>query len=345
MVHLGVTLFIGGVFGFLFFKLRVPGGMMVGALLAVSVLSVCTDWAYMPSYARVAAQITAGAFIACTVEKSDLKRLPHIVKPAAILLGGMLCLNLLMGFLIHAVTDLDWITSFMCAVPGGMSDTPIIAADMGGNGGKVAVMQFARLLTGIGVFPSLILTVTKKEAIPQQEAKVQTHSSGGKHPAEFILTVVVAGVFGVIGKLSGVPVGALLFALIGVIALKLLFDRAYLPMWMKRAAQVLSGCYIGSSVTLQDVVELKDLIPAVILLLLGYMVACLAIGRVMAKTCGMSRRESMLAATPAGASDMALISADLGIQSPDLIVLQVVRMLVVISIFPQIIHLLVRFLT
>ena len=32
MVHLGVTLFIGGVFGFLFFKLRVPGGMMVGAL-------------------------------------------------------------------------------------------------------------------------------------------------------------------------------------------------------------------------------------------------------------------------------------------------------------------------
>ena len=49
MVHLGVTLFIGGVFGFLFFKLRVPGGMMVGALLAVSVLSVCTDWAYMPS--------------------------------------------------------------------------------------------------------------------------------------------------------------------------------------------------------------------------------------------------------------------------------------------------------
>lgn len=42
---------------------------------------------------------------------------------------------------------------------------------------------------------------------------------------------------------------------------------------------------------------------------------------------------------------MALISADLGIQSPDLIVLQVVRMLVVISLFPQIIHLLVRFLT
>ncbi|MDD3393744.1 MAG: AbrB family transcriptional regulator [Anaerotignum sp.] len=344
MIQLGITLAVGGVAGFLFFKLKVPGGMMVGALLAVSVLSVFTDFAYMPSYARVAAQITAGAFIACTVEKSDLKRLPHIVKPAAILLGGMLCLNLVMGFVIHGVTGLDWITSFMCAVPGGMSDTPIIAADMGGNGGKVAVMQFARLLTGIGLFPSLILAVTRKEKIPQREAPVREKSAGGKRPAEFALTAAVAGICGVAGKLAGIPVGALLFSLIGVIGLKLLFDKAYLPMWVKRAAQVLSGCYIGSSVTYQDVVELRDLIPAVLLLLLGYTVACLVVGSVMVKVCGMSRRESMLAATPAGASDMALISADLGIQSPDLIVLQVVRMLVVISVFPQIINLLVGFL-
>ena len=344
MVNLGITLVIGTLFGFLFFKLKVPGGMMVGALLAVSVLSVCTDFAYMPSYARVAAQITAGAFIACTVEKSDLKRLPYIIKPAAILLTGMLILNIAMGFLIHGVTDLDWVTAFMCAVPGGMSDTPIIAADMGGNGGKVAVMQFARLLTGIGLFPSLILAVTKQEKIPQREGRGRVTSGGKKNPAEFALTAVVAGVCGVIGKLSGVPVGALLFALIGVIVLKLLFDKAYLPMWMKRAAQVLSGCYIGSSVTYQDVAELKDLIPAVILLLLGYMVTCLIVGGIMAKVCGMSRRESMLAATPAGASEVARIPAPWGVQSPDLIVLQVVRMLVVISVFPQIINLLVHFL-
>ena len=233
----------------------------------------------------------------------------------------------------------------MCAVPGGMSDTPIIAADMGGNGGKVAVMQFSRLLAGIGLFSSLILTVTKNEKISQQEMQVRKMSDGSKKPSAFVLTAVVAAVCGIIGKWSGVPVGALLFALIGVIALKLLFDKAYLPIWMKRAAQVLSGCYIGSSVTLQDVLELKELIPAVILLLLGYTAACLVIGSIISGLCGMSRRESMLAATPAGASDMALISADLGVQSPDLIVLQVVRMLVVISVFPQIIHLLVRLLS
>ena len=206
-------------------------------------------------------------------------------------------------------------------------------------------MQFSRLLAGIGLFSSLILTVTKNEKISQQEMQVRKMSDGSKKPSAFVLTAVVAAVCGIIGKWSGVPVGALLFALIGVIALKLLFDKAYLPIWMKRAAQVLSGCYIGSSVTLQDVLELKELIPAVILLLLGYTAACLVIGSIISIPCGMSRRESMLAATPAGASDMALISADLGVQSPYLIVLQVVRMLVVISVFPQIIHLLVHFLS
>ena len=44
----------------------------------------------------------------------------------------------------------------------------------------------------------------------------------------------------------------------------------------------------------------------------------------------------MLAATPAGASDMALISADLGIRNAKLIVLQVLRLITVVLVFPSI---------
>ena len=38
---------------------------------------------------------------------------------------------------------------------------------------------------------------------------------------------------------------------------------------------------------------------------------------------------------------MALISADIGIESADLIVLQIIRMITVVSIFPQLIRLIV----
>ena len=40
--------------------------------------------------------------------------------------------------------------------------------------------------------------------------------------------------------------------------------------------------------------------------------------------------------TPAGASDMALIAADIGVNSPSLVVMQIFRMLMAASIFPQI---------
>ena len=46
----------------------------------------------------------------------------------------------------------------------------------------------------------------------------------------------------------------------------------------------------------------------------------------------------MLAATPAGASDMALISSDLGVNSKEVIELQIIRMVVVIVVFPQVIY-------
>lgn len=318
---------------------------MVGALLSVAVFGIFTDLAYMPSYMRLAAQITAGAFIACNVEKEDLKRIPKLIKPAAIMIGGFFCLTIVCGTLIHWLGGLDWVSAFMSAVPGGMSDIPIITADMGGNSGKVAVLQFARLVTGIGVFPSYILFVTKKEQ-PQENAQISTQrqkKTPGKY--DMIPTLLAATAGGLLGKISGVPVGALLFSLIAVLLLKLKFDKAFLPVWMKRTAQVLSGCYVGCSVTLQDVLELKNLVVPVLILLAGYFINCYVCGKLMAKWCGMSRREAMLATTPAGASDMALISADLGVSSPDLVVLQVVRLLTAISVFPQLVNLLVWILT
>jgi len=81
-------------------------------------------------------------------------------------------------------------------------------------------------------------------------------------------------------------------------------------------------------------------IPAIILLS-GYFCACLLIGWFIHNKFGMTLKESMLAATPAGASDMALIASDLGIEGTDVVVLQIIRMLFVVLIFPQVINLIV----
>lgn len=110
--------------GLILFRLKIPGGIMVGAILSVTILSLSAGTAYMPGEAKVIAQCLAGAFIACGVSREDLKRLPHLWKPLLVLLTSLLFVNLLLGVLICYCSPLGLLSSMLCAVPGGMSDVP-----------------------------------------------------------------------------------------------------------------------------------------------------------------------------------------------------------------------------
>ena len=312
---------------------------MVGAILSVTVLSILTGTAYMPSPAKVAAQSMAGAFIACGIEQDDVKNIPKLWKPLLVLLTSLLIANLTVGFVTWKFTPLTFLTAMLGALPGGMSDSPIIAADMGADAGKVAILQFIRMSTGIGVFPSLILLMTKNQPadVLQYTQNQRPLHSRPKGARAIILTLIVAFSCGAIGKLSGIPAGTLIFSMFGIITLKFLSFSVYLPMWIKRLAQVLAGAYIGCGTTKTDLLELPYLILPVCLILIGYFLNSLLTGRLLRKLFGFPLRSAMLIATPAGASDMALISSDLGVEDKTVIELQIIRMVVVISVFPQII--------
>lgn len=334
-----LTLSVSALMGLLFKKIKVPGGIMVGALVGAAMLSISADMAYMSPMARVAAQITAGAFVGSTISKEDLKHFKRLFKPYAVLLSSMLAVNIVMGFVIHGLSGEDYLTSFLCAVPGGMSDTPIIAADMGANAPAVALLQFFRMVAGVGVFPSIILAATKKESVSSSStAKSDVHSSISL--ANVILTMVVASLCGVAGRLTGVPVGTLLFSMLGVLVFQLLTGRGAVPIWLKRVAQILSGAYIGSGLKLADVFHLRVMLLPALALILVYMGNCFFVSHVLHRRFGFSLREAMLIATPAGASDMALISGDMGVSNPDLNILQIARMFTVVCLFPQIINIL-----
>jgi membrane AbrB-like protein len=162
LLHIGLTFLVAALFGFVCLKLKIPGGMLVGAILGVASLNIFTGMAVMPYPAKFTAQATAGAFIGFQVKRDDLSRMKALLRPALLMLTCMMLTNLVVGFGIYAVGTMDLVTAMMCAVPGGMGDTPLIAADMGANAGQVVVMQFVRMCFGIGVFPSLIVALNRR---------------------------------------------------------------------------------------------------------------------------------------------------------------------------------------
>jgi membrane AbrB-like protein len=342
---------------------------MLGALAGAALFNIFSGGAaWVPDQTKLAVQIIAGSFIGIAMERRDLARLPKLLKPMLVMGFGFLILNITAGFLMAALSPLDLVTALMSAVPGGVNETPVIAADMGADAPKVAVMQTLRLIFGLGAFPSLILVYGKfhrpASFSPAPRSALSSRPSAGPSSAppegalpdsaspaapardspfrrcvKILLTLAAGLAAGILGNRTLIPGMTFVFPIAGALILKLAFNFALLPRGLRKAAQVLSGCYLGSGFTIETVLELRYLVVPLIILILGYLLNGIATGRVLEKTCGFSRAESMLITIPAGASDMALIAADMGIVNSDISLLQVTRLLLVMTFFPQIINL------
>lgn len=328
-----LTLLCAFAVGWLLDRIRMPGGMMVGAVIGACALGVCTNQALMPGPAKTIAQIIAGAFIGSGIKREDIREMRTILKPALILLPCLLAVNIVSGLLIYKTGTMDLLTALMCCTPGGISDIPMIAADMGADPSLVVVLQFVRLVMGIGVFPLMIRFVTGggQGAVEPKAKKKKTFEA-----KNVLLTLLVAAVCGLIGKASPVPSGTMGFATLGSIVFACFYPKAQMPRTLRKGAQLLSGAFVGASVGYEQLQKLGTLGVPVLILITAYTLACFGIGALLTRAGCFTRAEGMLAATPAGASDMALISADIGVENAKLIVLQVLRLITVVLIFPSI---------
>ena len=342
-----LTVLASAAVGLCLMKLKVPGGMLVGAIVGAAALNLTTQQAFIYPEARVVAQSLTGAYIGCMVTRQDVLHLPKLIRPYLTVMGSLLVLNLCMGFLFYAVTDFDLLTCLFCAAPGGVSDTPLIAMDMGADASIVAVMQFVRMLFGMGCLPSIIMLsdrLIEPETARETDSKaVQAHSgkAAGKKPSllGFLPIFAAALAAGILGKLSGLPAGTMSAALLITAALNIAGLCHGMPMWLRRVAQVISGCCIGSGIAREQVFQMRQLALPAVALCLGYIACCVGVGYLVSRLFHMDLREAMLTLSPAGATEMALIAADLGVESANLVVLQLCRLVGVMLFFPHVFRL------
>lgn len=347
VMKLLATVAVGVVCGLAFKRLKVPAGYMVGAFAGVAVLNCTTAAAWVPDGTRTAVQIIAGAFVGCSMERSDVARLRFIAGPVAIMLAACLVLMLAAGACIYATSSLDLVTALMCAVPGGINDIPIVAADMGADAPAVAMLQLVRQVMGIAVLPAAIAAFDRMRAARGNAGKRadDATSSTGKRAkssqkslASTVAVLACAAVAGIVGKATGIPGMTFAFAIAAALVMKLGLDFAFIPRWVKKACQLAAGCYLGTLLTWEGVAGIPALAVPVLIVVAFYTANCFVTGKIEQKLFGYSRKEGMLIASPAGASDMALIMDDMGIENTDVVIMQVVRATVVMAVFPQIVN-------
>ncbi|MBO3444337.1 AbrB family transcriptional regulator [Clostridium sp. CCUG 7971] len=351
ILYFFTTILVGVIGAFIAKKLKVPAGAMVGSMVFVGIFNVITGAAYVENSTRFFVQVIAGAFIGIDMDKEKLMEIKNLIKPAIVMIIGLLILNILVGIFIYKTTSLDLLSSLFAAVPGGMADMSIISSEMGADTSMVAVFQLARLISVISIFPTLIKQVQKRmicdngdqiDIASTIELNIDKNDCKyGNKNKDIILTLIIAIIFGIIGKVTKIPAGTMIFSLIGVAGLKIYSNKGYIYPIIKQGAQVVAGAFIGSSITIDVVYSLKSFTIPIICMIIAYTIMCGLIGFIISKWFDIDIITAMFCCTPAGASDMALIASELGINGADIALLQVTRLVSVIVIFPSIIRIII----
>ena len=339
-MNLLLTVLIGMAGSLLFKLLKVPAGGMIGAIIFVAAFNIMTGGATFPSQVKIGVQAIAGGFIGQRITKRDIQELRTIIKPSVELFLGIVVLSLTTGMVIHAISDVDITTALISSIPGGMSDIAMISEDVGADPTQSTVLQLVRYMIALLILPQVDTYICNRfdqhessgrAAVNQKPKEVCTWKNMWK-------TLALLAVTGAIGKLSGFPAGALVFAMFAVAGYNIRTGKAYINKWIRLAAQCCAGIIVGARIGMSDIMRFPDLVLPALMVAINCLMINYALGLLIYKTNPMDLSTAMFASVPSGLSDMALISTELGGDAPKVAVLQLVRYLCVLAFMPSLIR-------
>ncbi len=157
MNNLLAAVFWGTAGGVLAWRWHVPGGAVVGAMLATAVYNFAQPVrAVMPPAAEVAIQVSVGILIGLSADRSLLPILKSVLPLALMGALGLVIFGFAMAALAVHMGWLDPVTALFGFTPGGISVMSLLADEEGGKAAAVATMHFVRVVTILLAVPPLV---------------------------------------------------------------------------------------------------------------------------------------------------------------------------------------------
>lgn len=337
-----ITLAVAAVGSVIFYKMKVPAGALVGAIIFSGLYNVFTGMGSSPSILRPAVQAIAGAFIGQRITRRDLSSLREIVGACLLLFVCMFTYTMLTAKGITLLGNMDLPTAVIAVMPAGLSDAAIISIDLGADSTQTTVMQIIRTVFSILILPQIAFKVSKKYAgAERSDRTISGKSKEVMTLRNVAVTLVIAEISGIAGKFSGVPAGALTFAVFAVAFFNIKTGRAYLPKGLRLIAQCMTGTIVGTRITMADIINLQYIMLPVVIMLVSLIACNCLCALILHKYCKLDVPTSLFGSIPAGVSDMALIAMDMGGDAPRVAVLQLVRYICILCVVPAATQLLI----
>ncbi|MEA4954241.1 MAG: AbrB family transcriptional regulator [Pseudoflavonifractor sp.] len=158
-LFLSLAVALGG--GWLGYWTGIPAGALTFSMVCFAAFNITTHRGRIPLPVRRFTQMGTGALVGSFITRDSLSGAENLLGPLLVVLGVALAANLLFGFLLCAVTDMDVYTCFISCIPGGATDMAMIADSLDGDGVKVASIQIIRFICVIALYPQIYLILIR----------------------------------------------------------------------------------------------------------------------------------------------------------------------------------------
>jgi membrane AbrB-like protein len=316
--------------------LGVPSSAMLVGLLVGLVYAVRTSVPLqIDTRVSMGAQMVTGSAVGTYLSVDTIKGLGDAWLPVIVITLVTLVLTFGAGLLLARIADVSPATAAFGMIAGGAAGIVSIANDLGADDRMVAVMQYLRVVIILALTPVLAATLFTEgdgtAAVTQGVRHV-----GFVAGVLFVLCCGPLGVwlarrlhftapnfFGPLFIGSGLSLAGVSFA-------------GQMPNLLPFIAFGIIGSKVGLDFTVETLKRARNILPAVLGVIVAMLVACAALGLIMAPLAGVSALDGYLATTP-GVLQVVLATA-IGMKANTTFVLsaQVVRLLMMLLAAPYV---------
>lgn len=344
-----LTLLIAAAGGLLAWKLRMPAGAMVGAIAAVAVFGLLSGHAVVYPQVKTCAQLLSGAFIGTRITRGDVRSMRSILGPVCFLLVSVVILNVTCATVMVGVSSLDITTALFATAPGGMNDMSLIAVDYGANETYVALLQLFRIILIYLIMPPIFTYIVpalqrkRGKEMPAHRAAPapsEVEAKTATPPRHYLGLVLCAAVGGLALYSLGVAAGAMIGSMLASTAYSIFVHPVHLDRKLRVGVQIICGAFIGTRIDMDSLLNIQNLLIPMVVMVVGVVLFVFVAGYIMHRVSKLDLITCMMACTPGGLQEMAMLSEELGADTPKIVIMQTARLMFVVMLFPVIIPLL-----
>jgi len=313
--------------------LHVPSPTLFGGLVAALVRALGGRRRLaVPQVAMTAAQAVIGVTIGSLIQLDTLGAIGEHWLAVLLVTVGTLALSLAAGQLLRLQRGVSPVTGAFSMIAGGASGITAMARDLGADQRMVAVLQYLRVLLIVVLMP--VVATTVYGASTGGGAPVAGSGPGWSAGLLFTAVCAVAGV--ALGRVTRLPVGALLGPMLVAAVLDLtgLSRGAETPAVVEGAAFLVIGLQVGISFTRESLRTVGRALPLALAIIVGLILACAGLGAVLAAAAGVGKLDAYLATTPGGLYAVLATATDSGADATFVLAVQVLRLFVMLLSAP-----------